>query len=388
MASQDICQHWNWDNVADSLHGRLIYKDECCRCFASPKSQGGLEVCLKCFVGSCNDSTAPESHNHSKIHFRNTEHPLVLKIEKIKVNSEPIVISKVAIGKSGGIDCDADRYETQVSVYCHSCNVTLDKSNPKVASMVDSVMLAQSAFEQNQVGEWEMEFKPCEHTLMLDQSGSQRIPDKSLAHCQECDLKSNLWLCMTCGHLGCGRQNYDGTGGNGHGLEHFQTTGHCVNVKIGTITPEGKAAIHCYKCDEEVVDPELAAHLGVLGIEITSQVKTEKNMAELNLEMNLNATLSKQLEDGKELIQVWGPMNTGIQNLGNSCYMNSVLQVLFSQEEFRNKYALNAEDHLVNCKKYTPECFQCQVQKLALGLVSGRYSQKTLADKYITEENG
>lgn len=233
-----------------------------------------------------------------------------------------------------------------------------------------------------------MEFKPCEHTLTLDQSGAQKIPDKSLAHCQECDLKANLWLCMTCGHLGCGRKNYDGTGGNGHGLEHFQTTGHCVNVKIGTITPEGKAAIHCYSCDEEVVDPELAAHLGVLGIEITNQVKTEKNMAELNLEMNLNATLSKQLEDGKELIQVWGPMNTGIQNLGNSCYMNSVLQVLFSQEEFRNKYSANAEDHLNNCKKYTPECFQCQIQKLGLGLICGKYSQKSLADKYITEENG
>lgn len=88
----------------------MIYKDECGRCFATPKTQGGLEVCLKCFVGSCNE--AGSHYSHSKIHFQNTEHPLVLKIEKVKVNSNPIVISKVAIGKSGGIDCDADRYET------------------------------------------------------------------------------------------------------------------------------------------------------------------------------------------------------------------------------------------------------------------------------------
>ena len=74
-----------------------------------------------------------------------------------------------------------------------------------------------------------------------------------------------------------------------------------MNVKIGTITPEGKASIHCYKCDDEVLDNDLAAHLDVLGIEISNQVKTEKNVAELNLEANMNANLSKVLEEGQEL---------------------------------------------------------------------------------------
>jgi hypothetical protein len=62
-----------------------------------------------------------------------------------------------------------------------------------------------------------------------------------LAHCGKCELKENLWLCLTCGSLGCGRQQYGGTGGNGHGLQHFQETGHNVSVKLGTITSEGNA---------------------------------------------------------------------------------------------------------------------------------------------------
>jgi ubiquitin carboxyl-terminal hydrolase 5/13 len=40
---------------------------------------------------------------------------------------------------------------------------------------------------------------------------------------------------------GCGRQNWDGTGGKGHALEHHQQCGFPLVVKLGTITGEGKA---------------------------------------------------------------------------------------------------------------------------------------------------
>jgi ubiquitin carboxyl-terminal hydrolase 5/13 len=61
--------------------------------------------------------------------------------------------------------------------------------------------------------------------------------------CDECggDATTNLWLNLTDGHVGCGRQNWDGTGGKGHALEHYKTTGFPLVVKLGTITGEGKA---------------------------------------------------------------------------------------------------------------------------------------------------
>jgi ubiquitin carboxyl-terminal hydrolase 5/13 len=121
---------------------------------------------------------------------------------------------------------------------------------------------------------------------------------EGLAHCSKCDLKENLWLCLTCGALGCGRKLYGGVGGNGHALAHFEESQHPVCVKLGTITPEGNAGklhiaflytklktggsdIYCYACNDSRIDPELVLHLANFGINVQTQKKTQKSMTEL-----------------------------------------------------------------------------------------------------------
>jgi len=349
-----------------------------------------LSVCLKCYLGSC--ANPGPGHNHAETHFEGSQHAIFLNIKltpkaAMADGQMPAQkITKLAIGMPGGIDADTNKFDTSASVCCRLCQAELPLENPQVASMVDSVLLAQSAYNQGAVAEWSLDLRPCEHTLTLDQSAvTGAIDSKALAHCSKCDLKSNLWLCMTCGSLGCGRRYYDGTGGNGHGAEHSNETGHSVALKLGTITPEGSASIYCYSCDEDVQDENLAEHLHTLGIDIASQKKTEKSVAELNLEANLNLTLSKVLEAGKTLEPVFGPGLTGMENLGNSCYMNSVVQMLFNLPEFRDFYVSTALTHLSTCGKRAPDCSQCQISKLAVGLQSGEYSTKKVAQKIIVE---
>ena len=203
--------------------------------------------------------------------------------------------------------------------------------------------------------------------------------------CGECGLSNSLWLCLTCGHVGCARKNYDGSGGNNHGIEHYEITKHPLVVKSGTITAEGKASVHCYACGDEVQDDDLAAHLKQLGINIAEQKKTEKTILELTLDMNLHLALSRLVEDGKKMIPMYGKGFTGIDNLGNSCYMNSVLQTLFSLEEFEEVYYQKGQSHMKECLKVPNDCYYCQVGKAAVGLYSGKYSQPLIRSVVINE---
>ena len=186
-----------------------------------------------------------------------------------------------------------------------------------------------------------------------------------------CDLKENLWLCLQCGNLGCGRAQFGGVGGNGHGLKHTDGTAHAVAVKLGSITPEGTADVYCYQCNEERVDTELAAHLAHWGINITERQKTEKSLTEMQIEQNLRWEFSMTTEDGKELKPVFGEGLTGLKNLGNSCYLSSILQCLFSLPNFRDRYFLPPD---VDQVQHPAEDLEIQLRKLADGLLSGRYS--------------
>ncbi|KAI9680272.1 MAG: hypothetical protein M1822_007271 [Bathelium mastoideum] len=363
------CKHIADPQVHPPGPNQSVYREDCTQCFDSIDDPAGLDVCLYCFNGGCTGE-----RQHSLLHYEQTSHSLALNIKrtrkKVKKDEPPQKISKLAIAA----ETEADRYDYSVEAKCYGCGLNdLDKTQGKLKDVVDGVLKANTFARQEEVKAWEQELIPCEHTLTLHQDAAREIPSQDLGQCSKCELRENLWLCLTCGNLACGRAQYGGIGGRGHGLEHYTETRHPIAVKLGSLTADGTADIYCYACDDEKVDTELVAHLAHWGINIADRQKTEKSLTEMQIEQNLRWEFSMTDQDGKEAKPVFGPGFTGLKNLGNSCYLASIIQSLFSIPEFIQRYYHPEETPPLTS---TPaEDLETQLRKVADGLVSGRYSK-------------
>ena len=306
-------------------------------------------------------------------------HPLVLNVSRTRKivdrQEPPAKMSKLAIAA----ESEDDHYDIHTYIKCLECglsskdsDVLKASSSSKLDRVVSGIMTATTYSRKEEVKAWEQELTPCEHTLLLQQHRSRKIDPQNLANCSNCGLKENLWLCLECGNLGCGRAQFGGMGGNSHGLAHYNECQHPVAVKLGSITPEGTADVYCYKCDDEKVDENLGEHLAHWGIILAERQKTEKSLTEMQIEQNLRWEFTMVTEDGKQLEPRFGPGLTGLKNLGNSCYLASVLQCLFDLPSFRQRYSTISEPLTV---VDPAEDLETQLQKIGHGLLSGEYSK-------------
>ncbi|KIM24164.1 hypothetical protein M408DRAFT_331920 [Serendipita vermifera MAFF 305830] len=337
---------------------------------------GGVDVCLSCFNGGCPSG----DRNHARLHVAKSGHPFTINVRRTlkpvikRAEDGPPPPKRLAIME----EREEDKYSHSTELKCWKCDPVAGKvvsdglSAGKGKELADGVMSSLSSARQSEVKSWEEEFTACEHTLTLQQTEAHPIQAEGLAHCSKCDLKENLWLCLTCGNLACGRAQFGGVSGNGHALSHYNESKHAAAVKLGTITPEGTADIYCYSCDDSKLDLELAAHLANFGINVLTQEKTQKTMTELQIDQNFNYEFSVTDENGKPFEPLFGPGLTGLRNLGNSCYMASVLQAVFALQPFKTAYL---KDHIDSCTESLPaNCILCQLHKMHDGLLSGRYS--------------
>ncbi|PTU20180.1 hypothetical protein P175DRAFT_0481218 [Aspergillus ochraceoroseus IBT 24754] len=363
------CPHIHSQDLQPPSTSQVVYREDCTQCFDSIDSESGLNVCLSCFNGGC-----AGSGNHAQLHFKRFGHPLALNIrrtrKKVQRDEPPQKISKLAIAA----ETDDDRYDTSTRIICYSCyQDNIDPASDNIAFVIEGVMKATTFSKREEIKAWEQEFVPCDHTLTLIQQKRETVESKDLSQCSMCDLKENLWLCLECGNIGCGRSQFGGIGGNSHALAHYDLASHAIAVKLGSITADGSADIYCYKCNEERTDPNLATHLAHWGINLAGREKTEKSLMEMQVEQNLKWDFSMTSEDGHELPPIFGPGLTGLSNLGNSCYLSSVVQCLFDIPDFQQRYYLPGDEPPFS--EFPAADLETQLRKLADGTLSGRYSR-------------
>ena len=325
-----------------------VYKDECVYCYVTSDSQ--IYLCLQCYQGFC--------INHSKLHVDKTAgmHSLFLKVQRRLVTPSHPPREKNMPLETLRIEPEKPpEYEYRYHFFCFPCQSEVECSNEE--QLVQAIHSHMTAKKSSEMKAWEEgERQVCPHTSNLKQ-----VPLRQTVgtNCSACSLTHNLWLCLTCGSVGCGRRQFDGTGGNGHGASHFDQTGHPVSVKLGTITPEGDADLYCYSCDDMRRDNQLPEHLSMFGVEILNQRKTETTVAELQLAQNQSFDFKLADKDGNK----FKPTDAypGIINNGNFCYVSSIVQLL-------NQTVPNIDGHFVACSNNPVKCPFCQTIKVLNGL--------------------
>ena len=346
-----------------------VWKDECAYTFANAYSagatdgdEGGVLVSLRTWIAYSRD-TIP-------LAFEGAEDKggLFLRIRKTKVErkaeegangAEPgkdAEVTEFALGTENGFKLDEQKYEIEEKLslfaFPESVEIPLPSAEglPQVVlDCVNAIVKHKDGHTESLISEWKEELRVTKYAEALIQEPAARpvSSDPKSWRCENCGAKTNLWLNLSSGYIGCGRRNFDGSGGCGASLTHFKYKG-CIYplaVKLGTITPKG-ADVFSYAEDEDdmVIDPKLSVHLQHWGINMLAMEKTDKTMAEMQIDLNMKHEFDSITEEGSKLVPAGGPGLVGMKNLGNSCYMNSVLQLLCTTGGLRATYADKAED--------------------------------------------
>lgn len=118
-----------------------------------------------------------------------------------------------------GIDWGHDGTPPPGHTELPSCPVCLERMDESVDGVL--TILCNHAFHAGCLKNWIDSTCPVCRYVQTPEMTESNV-------CMECEGAEGLWICLICGHVGCGR--YQG----GHAASHFRSTNHTYALQIGT----------------------------------------------------------------------------------------------------------------------------------------------------------
>uniref|UniRef100_A0A3P8R3M4 Ubiquitin carboxyl-terminal hydrolase n=1 Tax=Astatotilapia calliptera TaxID=8154 RepID=A0A3P8R3M4_ASTCA len=168
--------------------------------------------------------------------------------------------------------------------------------------------------------------------------------------------ETGLWMCLKCGHRGCGRNSE-----NQHAIKHYETPRsdpHCLVVSLDNFS------VWCYICDDEV-HYSRTGHLAQLVTNLKKQtssdsIKRPQKQDENEDKENKENGDHQKKNTKKETVgksqkkstteEHCGVSVKGLSNLGNTCFFNAVIQNLSQTQLLKQTLNKVTEEKSLNIK--------------------------------------
>ncbi|XP_014793694.1 PREDICTED: ubiquitin carboxyl-terminal hydrolase 16 isoform X1 [Calidris pugnax] len=188
-----------------------------------------------------------------------------------------------------------------------------------------------------------------------------KADNKTQEKSEETDESPSIWLCLKCGHRGCGRNSQEQ-----HALKHYTTprsVPHCLVLSLDNWS------VWCYICDNEVLY-KTSTRLGQTVDYVRKQVCADSSRTVEKQQENKDLENKKVEKDSKNehekevsLTEENSHSSTnlevavkGLSNLGNTCFFNAVMQNL-SQTPVLRELLKEAKMPGTTVKIESPELF-------------------------------